>query len=85
MPPPRATDLRNLRSQHHRPCRGTRPPWSGYVDADGFFWTPDQALGSRPWGYVGGRTPATKANIAGTEDDALVRTQQTGQTFSYVF
>ena len=48
-------------------------------------WSPDQELGSRPWGYVGGKTRATKADIAGTEDDALFRTQRTGKTFSYVF
>ena len=58
---------------------------SGYVDADGFFWASDQALGSRPWGYVGGKVRTTRADIAGTEDDALFRTQRTGETFSYVF
>ncbi|MGW3605746.1 S8 family serine peptidase [Micromonospora sp. NPDC005161] len=58
---------------------------SGYVGADGFVWSPDQEVGSRPWGYVGGKARATKADIAGTEDDALFRTQRTGETFSYVF
>jgi hypothetical protein len=28
---------------------------------------------------------ATSAGIAGTEDDAVFRTQRTGETFSYVF
>ncbi|MFI5490790.1 carboxypeptidase regulatory-like domain-containing protein [Micromonospora echinaurantiaca] len=58
---------------------------SGYVGTDGFVWSPDQQLGSRPWGYVGGKARTTKADIAGTEDDALFRTQRTGETFSYVF
>ncbi|MGV9805093.1 S8 family serine peptidase [Micromonospora chersina] len=58
---------------------------SGYVGAGGFVWSPDQALGSRPWGYVGGKARTTTADIAGTEDDTLFRTQRTGETFSYVF
>ncbi|MEV4808623.1 S8 family serine peptidase [Micromonospora avicenniae] len=58
---------------------------SGHVGADGFVWAPDQKLGSQAWGYVGGKANATKADIAGTEDDALFRTQRTGETFSYVF
>ncbi|MFF5292791.1 S8 family serine peptidase [Paractinoplanes globisporus] len=58
---------------------------SGYVGAGGFVWSPDQALGARAWGYVGGKVSTTRANIAGTEDDALFRTQRTGETFSYVF
>ncbi|MET8357910.1 S8 family serine peptidase [Micromonospora sp. NPDC005171] len=58
---------------------------SGYVGTDGFVWSPDQELGSRSWGYVGGKARATKADIAGTEDDALFRTQRTGETFSYMF
>ncbi|MFF4807083.1 S8 family serine peptidase [Micromonospora chersina] len=58
---------------------------SGYVGTGGFVWSPDQELGSRPWGYVGGKARTTTADIAGTEDDALFRTQRTGETFSYVF
>ncbi|KAF2415153.1 peptidase S8 [Microbacterium sp. B35-04] len=58
---------------------------SGFVGADGFVWSPDRALGSEPWGYVGGTDRATKADIGGTEDDDLYRTQRTGKTFSYVF
>ncbi|MEU8207809.1 S8 family serine peptidase [Micromonospora sp. NPDC049044] len=58
---------------------------SGHVGADGFVWSPDQELGSRPWGHVGGKARTTRADIAGTEDDALFRTQRTGETFSYVF
>ncbi len=58
---------------------------SGYVGADGFVWSPDQGLGKLSWGYVGGKARNTKADIAGTEDDALFRTQRTGETFSYVF
>lgn len=58
---------------------------AGFVGADGFVWSPDQGLGSRPWGYVGGNPRSTKADIAGTTDDALFRTQRTGETFSYVF
>ncbi|MFU8854525.1 S8 family serine peptidase [Micromonospora sp. SL1-18] len=58
---------------------------SGHVGADGFVWSPDQPLGSGPWGYVGGVARATKADIAGTEDDALFQTQRTGKTFAYVF
>ncbi|MFG2103570.1 S8 family serine peptidase [Micromonospora echinaurantiaca] len=58
---------------------------SGHVGADGFVWSPDQQLGSRPWGYVGGKARTTRADIAGTEDDALFRTQRTGETFRYVF
>ncbi|MFC0507020.1 S8 family serine peptidase [Micromonospora costi] len=58
---------------------------SGHVGADGFVWSPDQEFGSGPWGYVGGTARATTADIAGTEDDALFRTQRTGKTFTYVF
>ncbi|MEV1015162.1 S8 family serine peptidase [Micromonospora sp. NPDC049801] len=65
--------------------KGVDAGGSGYVDASGFFWAPDQALGSRQWGYVGGKAHTTKADIAGTTDDALFRTQRTGDTFSYVF
>ncbi|HWS38993.1 MAG TPA: S8 family serine peptidase [Actinoplanes sp.] len=57
----------------------------GHLGTDGFSWSPDQALGSRSWGYVGGRTSTTRAAIAGTEDDALFRSQRTGETFRYVF
>ncbi|MCO8276827.1 carboxypeptidase regulatory-like domain-containing protein [Actinoplanes sp. TRM 88003] len=58
------------------------------VDAGGSgfaSWSADQTLGSRSWGYVGGRVRTTRADIAGTQDDALFRTQRTGETFSYVF
>ncbi|MFF5075941.1 S8 family serine peptidase [Actinoplanes sp. NPDC000266] len=65
--------------------KGVDAGGSGYVDPSGFFWSPDQALGSRTWGYVGGKVQTTRAGIAGTEDDALFRTQRTGETFSYVF
>ncbi|SIN36917.1 S8 family serine peptidase [Micromonospora cremea] len=58
---------------------------SGHVGADGFVWSPDQELGSGSWGHVGGTARATKADIGGTEDDDLFRTQQTGKTFTYVF
>ncbi|GLY97765.1 S8 family serine peptidase [Actinoplanes sp. NBRC 103695] len=65
--------------------KGVDAGGSGHVDAEGFFWSPDQALGSKQWGYVGGEVRTTRADIAGTEDDALFRTQRTGETFSYVF
>ena len=65
--------------------RGVDVGGSGYVGADGFVWSPDQRLGSGAWGYVGGRARTTKADIAGTEDDDLFRTQRTGETFTYVF
>ncbi|MEU4555974.1 S8 family serine peptidase [Micromonospora violae] len=65
--------------------RGVDVGGAGHVGADGFVWSPDQQLGKGPWGYVGGKTRTTKADIAGTEDDALFRTQRTGETFSYVF
>ncbi|MEO3748229.1 S8 family serine peptidase [Plantactinospora sp. B5E13] len=65
--------------------RGVDVGGSGYVGADGFVWSPDQELGKRPWGYVGGRARTTRSDIAGTEDDVLFRTQRTGETFSYVF
>ncbi|SNY38684.1 S8 family serine peptidase [Paractinoplanes atraurantiacus] len=58
------------------------------VDAGGpgyGSWSPDQALGSRSWGYVGGQVRTTRADIAGTQDDPLFRTQRTGETFRYVF
>jgi hypothetical protein len=58
---------------------------SGYIGTGGFVWSPDQQLGSRPWGYVGGTARATKADIGRTEDDDLFRTQRTGKTFTYVF
>ncbi|GIF23232.1 hypothetical protein BJ973_000412 [Actinoplanes tereljensis] len=54
---------------------------SGYAN-----WSPDQALSSRTtWGYAGGKVTTTRSDIAGTDDDALFRTQRTGETFSYVF
>ncbi|WP_433796340.1 S8 family serine peptidase [Actinoplanes sp. CA-252034] len=56
----------------------------GYVGSGG-FWSADQALGSRSWGHVGGKANTTRADIAGTRDDALFRTQRTGRTFRYVF
>ncbi|BEL01920.1 hypothetical protein Q0Z83_001110 [Actinoplanes sichuanensis] len=56
----------------------------GYLGGGG-FWSPDQALGSRTWGHVGGKVATTRADIAGTRDDALFRTQRTGETFKYVF
>ncbi|MEU5565020.1 S8 family serine peptidase [Micromonospora musae] len=79
------TQLKPVRLATSAYWRGVDVGGSGYVDSDGFFWSPDQALGSRPWGYVGGQARTTKADIAGTEDDALFRTQRTGNTFSYVF
>lgn len=59
----------------------------GLVGADGFEWSGDQALDANPddWGHVGGIERATRAPIAGTEDDDLFRTQRTGKTFRYVF
>ncbi|GAA5196069.1 S8 family serine peptidase [Microbacterium jejuense] len=58
---------------------------SGFDGADGFVWSPDRELGSAAWGYIGGTKSSTAADIAGTEDDGLLRTQRTGKTFSYVF
>ncbi|TDC39415.1 peptidase S8 [Micromonospora sp. 15K316] len=79
------TQLKPVRLATSAYWRGVDVGGSGYVGADGFVWSPDQQLGSRPWGYVGGKARATKADIAGTTDDALFRTQRTGETFSYVF
>ncbi|WP_114907949.1 carboxypeptidase regulatory-like domain-containing protein [Ornithinimicrobium murale] len=62
---------------------------AGHVDAHGFAWSPDQALDPEPsataWGHVGGSEGSTDADIAGTEEDPLFRTQRTGPDFSYVF
>ncbi|WP_127502179.1 S8 family serine peptidase [Actinoplanes solisilvae] len=79
------TQLKPVRMATSAYWKGVDAGGSGYVDAGGFFWAADQALGSRPWGYAGGKVQTTKAGIAGTEDDALFRTQRTGETFSYVF
>jgi subtilisin family serine protease len=79
------TQLKPVRLATSAYWKGVDAGGSGHVDASGFFWSPDQALGSRPWGYVGGKANTTRADIAGTEDDALFRTQRTGKTFSYVF
>ncbi|MET7878335.1 malectin domain-containing carbohydrate-binding protein [Micromonospora profundi] len=79
------TQLKPVRLATSAYWKGVDVGGSGHVGTDGFVWSPDQALGSRPWGYVGGKTRATKADIAGTQDDALFRTQRTGETFSYVF
>ncbi|MCX5065870.1 S8 family serine peptidase [Micromonospora lupini] len=79
------TQLKPVRLATSAYWKGVDAGGSGYVDSDGFFWAPDQALGSRPWGHVGGKVNTTRADIAGTEDDALFRTQRTGQTFTYVF
>ncbi|MFJ3406026.1 carboxypeptidase regulatory-like domain-containing protein [Promicromonospora sp. NPDC090134] len=61
----------------------------GLTGADGTVWSADQALDrKRPgatWGHVGGKVRTTRADIAGTDDDQLFRTQRTGRTFSYVF
>ncbi|MFD0521945.1 malectin domain-containing carbohydrate-binding protein [Paractinoplanes durhamensis] len=72
-----------------KPVRlATSAYWKG-VDAGGrgyLDWSPDQALSSRTtWGYIGGKATTTRSDIAGTDDDALFRTQRTGETFSYVF
>ncbi|MEV4542110.1 S8 family serine peptidase [Micromonospora echinaurantiaca] len=79
------TQLKPVRLATSAYWQGVDVGGSGYVGTDGFVWSPDQQLGSRPWGYVGGKARTTKADIAGTEDDALFRTQRTGETFSYVF
>ncbi|MEV0894321.1 S8 family serine peptidase [Promicromonospora sp. NPDC050262] len=61
----------------------------GLTGADGTVWSADQAFDARrhsaTWGYVGGKARSTRADIAGTVDDQLFRTQRTGPTFSYVF
>ncbi|AGL19172.1 S8 family serine peptidase [Actinoplanes sp. N902-109] len=70
------------------PVRLATSAYGKAVDAGGpgyGSWSPDQELGSGSWGYVGGKVRDTKHDIAGTEDDALFRTQRTGKTFSYVF
>jgi hypothetical protein len=59
--------------------------FSGVAGDDGVDWAPDRALGSAAWGYVGGTAATTAADIAGTDDDALLQTQRTGKAFSYVF
>lgn len=79
------TQLKPVRLATSAYWQGVDVGGSGHVGTDGFVWSPDQQLGSRPWGYVGGKARTTKADIAGTEDDALFRTQRTGETFSYVF
>ncbi|WP_433285502.1 S8 family serine peptidase [Micromonospora sp. CA-244673] len=79
------TQLKAVRLATSAYWQGVDAGGSGYVGTDGFVWSPDQQLGSRPWGYVGGTARSTKADIAGTEDDALFRTQRTGKTFTYVF
>ncbi|MEU4679112.1 S8 family serine peptidase [Micromonospora sp. NPDC023737] len=79
------TQLKPVRLATSAYWTGVDAGGSGHVGADGFVWSPDQELGSAPWGYVGGTARATKADIAGTEDDELFRTQRTGKTFSYVF
>ncbi|MBL0886921.1 S8 family serine peptidase [Myceligenerans sp. I2] len=59
----------------------------GLAGADGFVWSADQSLDKDPdgWGHVGGVRRATRADIDGTEDDELFRTERTGKTFGYVF
>ncbi|MFF5181792.1 S8 family serine peptidase [Micromonospora sp. NPDC000316] len=79
------TQLKPVRLATSAYWKGVDVGGSGYVGTDGFVWSPDQALGKQPWGYVGGKARTTKADIAGTQDDALFRTQRTGETFSYVF
>jgi hypothetical protein len=87
-----ATDAGRPTDQYHRARMATSAYWLG-VDAggrgatgtDGFAWSADQALGAGAWGYVGGSASTTKADIAGTDDDDLFRTERSGKTFSYVF
>ncbi|NIK54304.1 carboxypeptidase regulatory-like domain-containing protein [Kribbella shirazensis] len=55
------------------------------TDSTGFAWSADKALSGGSWGHIGGTAKATTADIAGTADDELFRTQRTGKTFSYVF
>ena len=63
---------------------GVNVAGAAFTDAAGFAWSADQrSHGS--WGYVGGSTKSTRADIAGTRDDKLFQTQRTGKTFSYVF
>jgi subtilisin family serine protease len=64
---------------------GVNAGGSAFTDAAGFAWSADKARSNSSWGYVGGTTKATTADIAGTKDDKLFRTQRTGKTFSYVF
>ncbi|MGC4942051.1 carboxypeptidase regulatory-like domain-containing protein [Kribbella sp. DT2] len=65
---------------------GVNAAGPAFTDSAGFAWSADQAARpQRAWGYVGGTTKSTSANIAGTVDDKLFRTQRTGKTFSYVF
>jgi subtilisin family serine protease len=78
------TQLRPVRMATSAYWKSVDAGGPGYVGTGG-FWSPDQALGSRPWGHVGGKVSTTRADIAGTRDDALFRTQRTGETFSYVF
>ncbi|WP_211341545.1 S8 family serine peptidase [Myceligenerans xiligouense] len=81
--------------QYERARMATSAYWLG-VDVggrgldggDGLTWSADQALrhgSDREWGYVGGGSRTTRADIENTDDDALFRTQRTGGTFSYVF
>lgn len=76
-----ATQLKPVRLATSAYWKAVDAGGSGYGSA----WSPDQALGSRSWGHVGGKVRTTRADIAGTQDDALFRTQRTGETFSYVF
>jgi subtilisin family serine protease len=79
------TQLKPVRMATSAYGKGVDAGGSGHVGAGGFVWSPDQALGSRSWGHVGGKVHTTRADITGTTDDALFRTQRTGETFSYVF
>ncbi|BCY08308.1 S8 family serine peptidase [Actinoplanes sp. L3-i22] len=72
------TQLKPVRLATSAYWKGIDAGGPGAVGADGFVWSPDQ-------NYVGGKVTTTRADIAGTRDDAVYRTQRTGETFKYVF
>ncbi|WP_436534386.1 S8 family serine peptidase [Actinoplanes sp. HUAS TT8] len=72
------TQLKPVRLATSAYWKGIDAGGKGHIGTDGFVWSPDQ-------NYVGGKVSTTRADIAGTKDDALYRTQRTGETFKYVF
>jgi hypothetical protein len=58
---------------------------SAYTDLAGNLWAADQAYAAGGFGFVGGSSFTTAAEIANTSDDPLYRTNRNAPSFEYRF
>jgi hypothetical protein len=58
---------------------------SAYTDLVGDVWAADRAYSAGGFGFVGGNTFTTTAEIANTSDDPLYRTSRNASSFEYRF